>query len=95
MGLIKLYWKIIPVNKRRHCLFKESCSNYIYRLTQTDGFCSGIKALVERYMQCRPGYTLVINEETKTCELRLKNGKIIGNDKIALNLFPSEEFCPF
>ena len=57
--LIKCYWRLIPASARRSCLFKESCSNYVYRIAKKKGLYAGIKALRYRYMHCRSGYTIL------------------------------------
>ena len=52
---IQLYW-LIPKGKRARCIFKETCSHYIYRITKQQGFKKGISALKERKVKCKPGY---------------------------------------
>ena len=37
LTIIKLYWKIIPIHKRKKCLFKVSCSQYVYKKTKKRG----------------------------------------------------------
>jgi len=88
-GLIKLYWKIIPLHKRRPCVFEETCSNYVYRTTNEQGFLKGLLALNKRFHQCRPGYKL-LKDETNNCYiLLLKDGSIIKDDKISRTLLPT------
>ncbi len=55
---IRAYWVIWPTQWKRKCLFKESCSRYVYRITLTSGMTSGIKALIRRSRVCRPGYKI-------------------------------------
>ena len=57
--IIQLYWKYIPASKRKQCIFKESCSHYVYNITKTKGFFAGVKALKYRYKHCRSGYTMI------------------------------------
>lgn len=57
--VIKMYWKYIPASKRKRCIFKESCSHYVYNITKTKGFFAGVKALQYRYKHCRSGYTVL------------------------------------
>jgi hypothetical protein len=59
--LLKFYQLFIPKLFRRECLFKESCSNYVYRLTKENGFSIGINALKYRIHQCKPNYFLIKN----------------------------------
>ncbi|WP_089370120.1 membrane protein insertion efficiency factor YidD [Dokdonia pacifica] len=57
--IIRLYWKLIPASRRKRCLFKESCSHYVYNITKTKGLLAGIRAFLYRYKHCRSGYTIV------------------------------------
>jgi uncharacterized protein len=82
--MIRLYWKLIPEDRRGHCLFCETCSRHVYRITSEKGLIAGIKAFILRFKQCRPGYMLFF----KDCmfELHVKNGDIIEENKISKNL---------
>ncbi len=59
ISLIKLYWLLIPKHKRRKCLFKKSCSSYVYDVTKTYGLISGLKALKFRINNCNPQYRII------------------------------------
>ena len=59
---IRIYW-LLPKKYRRHCLFKESCSHYVYNITFSGGFLNGIKALKQRIKQCRPGYQILFDNQ--------------------------------
>jgi len=62
--LIKSYWLLIPPRKRNRCLFNKSCSQYVFKTTQEQGFFKGLKALRFRWKHCRPGYYIVsVNSE--------------------------------
>ena len=82
--IIKLYWKIIPEKKRRSCLFKESCSHYVYRHTTEYGFFSGIIALKLRVKKCRKGYQLYSGNTG--FEMKLADGSIIKEEEISPNI---------
>jgi uncharacterized protein len=82
--LIELYWKIIPPDRRRSCLFKETCSHYVYRQTCEYGFFKGIKALRTRMKKCRKGYQLYTGN--KGFELKLVDGSIVDEEEISPNL---------
>ncbi len=88
-GLIKLYWKFIPLHKRRPCVFNETCSNYVYRTTKEQGFIKGLLAFNERIDQCRPGYKLIKDEKNNSYQLYLKDGSIIKDDNISPTLLPT------
>ncbi|WP_366914024.1 membrane protein insertion efficiency factor YidD [Niabella sp.] len=53
--IIRLYW-LTPEKNRRRCLFKETCSRYVYRITRQQGLRAGLAALKDRRRKCRPGY---------------------------------------
>ena len=57
--IIKSYWFLIPPSKRNKCIFEESCSNYVFKTTENEGFFKGFKALIERFNSCRPGYNII------------------------------------
>lgn len=59
-----MYWLIIPKHKRRKCLFKKSCSRYVYDTTKSEGFISGLRALKFRINNCNPHYSIMeLNKE--------------------------------
>ncbi|MGJ8743596.1 membrane protein insertion efficiency factor YidD [Polaribacter sp.] len=70
--IIKIYWKTIPVSKRNKCLFKESCSNYVFKITKKEGFIKGFKALIKRINNCKPGYN-IIDIESQTYIITANN----------------------
>lgn len=86
LGLIQLYWKLIPIDKRMVCLFRESCSNYIYRITKQNGLIKGLIALRYRTLLCKPKYLLIKHNES--FELKLNDGTILNQDEISIFLLP-------
>ncbi len=64
---IRLYW-LVPQKNRRRCLFKETCSKYVYRITRQQGLTEGIKALKDRHKKCRPGYYYINNTEVRMAD---------------------------
>lgn len=56
--IIKCYWQVVPPHKRRYCLFRESCSRYVFRVVLEQGSIQGFKAFARRYRTCRPGYQI-------------------------------------
>ncbi|MCB0387772.1 MAG: membrane protein insertion efficiency factor YidD [Winogradskyella sp.] len=58
IAIIKFYWFLKPVSLKPRCIYHESCSNYVYRITLHKGFKFGLKALIKRYHSCRSGYYL-------------------------------------
>ena len=84
--IIRLYWFFISESNRKSCLFAESCSRYVYRITNKEGFWAGIKAFKSRYKKCRPGYKVVYNPMDGTTELHLVDGTILKGEEISDNL---------
>jgi uncharacterized protein len=84
LTVIIIYWKIIPEKKRRSCLFKETCSHYVYRHTSEYGFFKGITALLLRMKKCRKGYQLYSGDNG--FEMKLTDGSIIKEEEISLNI---------
>lgn len=64
MLIIRIYW-VLPNKWKRKCLFKESCSHHVYRITREQGFVNGYKSLVNRYKVCRPFYTFYNTDDGK------------------------------
>ena len=79
LKLIKAYWFIIPESKRNCCIFRESCSRYVYRKIIEDGFFYGLKAFRFRYQNCRPGYQLIILEK-EVIMITVKNEIFLEKD---------------
>lgn len=81
---IKIYWLTVPKSKRRCCVFHESCSKYVFRITKEDGLVKGIKALAYRFNACRPGYSLILREEKVS--VHLATGGFLKIDEASENL---------
>jgi len=84
LALINLYWVCIPESKRRKCLFKTSCSNYVYTVTKTEGFFSGIKALRFRVKNCNPNYSIISIDGEKI--LVTKTNQILKKEELNNNI---------
>jgi uncharacterized protein len=72
---------VVPEKKRRSCLFKETCSHYVYRHTTEDGFFKGVIALRQRTKKCRKGYQLYTGLEG--FEMELADGTVLKEDEIS------------
>jgi uncharacterized protein len=79
--IIKLYW-LIPAKHRRECLFKESCSKYVYRITSEQGFLEGMKSLKKRINQCSGGYATFKIENQEM--VLLKDKTIVPRDQTTI-----------
>lgn len=75
---------VFSERKRRGCLFKETCSHYVYRHTVEGGFFKGIGALWQRIKKCRKGYQLYSG--LQGFEMELADGSVIKEDEIAPRL---------
>jgi putative component of membrane protein insertase Oxa1/YidC/SpoIIIJ protein YidD len=76
---IKAYWFLIPPQKRNKCLFKQSCSQYVYNIAIKEGGLKGVKALAYRYTHCRPGYDIIKEKNVKLL-ISAKNGVFTSNE---------------
>ncbi|AFL79710.1 hypothetical protein Aeqsu_0184 [Aequorivita sublithincola DSM 14238] len=80
---IKYYWRFVPESKRRKCLFKTSCSHYVYQQTKEKGIQDGLRALIFRINNCNNQYQIIE----------------IGDEKIMLTktnkIFPEKELSDF
>jgi uncharacterized protein len=59
---IQAYWAFWPRRWKRTCLYRETCSRFVYRTTQEDGCIAGLRALTCRYFTCRPQYSIEVEE---------------------------------
>lgn len=80
---IRSYWILVPVKHRRKCIFKNSCSQYVYQEAETKGAISGFKAFVYRYKSCRPGFICYLNPITGQIEMLLLTGEVVDEGQIA------------
>ena len=79
--IIQLYWKLVPEDRRRSCIFRLSCSHYVYEVVQSRGATQGLKAFVSRWRQCRPGYSVVPNYQS--LRVLLRDGSVADESDIA------------
>ena len=59
---IELYWRLIVPERRRRCIFRESCSLHVHRITRDQGVIKGISAFARRFRRCRGGYAVTFDE---------------------------------
>jgi putative component of membrane protein insertase Oxa1/YidC/SpoIIIJ protein YidD len=59
IALVKFYQKVHFGRASGKCLFRESCSSYVHRITFQRGFISGLRALSQRFRVCRSGYFII------------------------------------
>jgi putative component of membrane protein insertase Oxa1/YidC/SpoIIIJ protein YidD len=81
--IIRLYWNFIPQSKRRKCIFKKSCSNYVFEITQKEGFIRGLKAFQFRYKNCRGNFQIFKNPINNQIQMILPSQLIIDREEIS------------
>jgi putative component of membrane protein insertase Oxa1/YidC/SpoIIIJ protein YidD len=81
-----MYWNCIPPAKRKKCIFKKSCSNYVFEVTQKEGFISGLKAFSFRYKNCRGNFQIFKNPINDKIQMILPSQIIIEREEIAERL---------
>jgi uncharacterized protein len=81
--VIKLYWLLIPEYKRKNCIFRISCSRFVYNQTKEKGFVAGLLSLKERFQTCRPNHHVKYLENEDLVILRLNNGTVLLEDEIS------------
>jgi len=82
IGVIHLY-RSLPHCFKRKCLFKETCSLHVLRMTRESGFRMGIRNLRIRMAQCRTGYVVLFDGDVKHWVVRFANGSIAGRAEVA------------
>nr|BFF37363.1 hypothetical protein BACT7_22250 [Tenacibaculum mesophilum] len=83
---IKAYWKFKPKDKPACCIFRKSCSHYVYEETKRKGILAGVKALKYRLNNCTYGYELYLNPISEKKQMLLKNGEVLEEEEIAKRL---------
>jgi putative component of membrane protein insertase Oxa1/YidC/SpoIIIJ protein YidD len=81
--IIRMYWILIPESNRRQCIFKKSCSNYVFEVTQKEGFIKGLKAFQFRYKNCRGNFSIYQNPIENKIQMILPSQLIIEKEEIA------------
>lgn len=80
---IKLYWILVPKSKRRKCIFRKSCSRYVYDKAIDEGIIPGLKALQYRYSNCRSGFHIIENPINKQTQIILPNNTLLQECEIS------------
>jgi putative component of membrane protein insertase Oxa1/YidC/SpoIIIJ protein YidD len=80
--LIKIYWWGIPPSKRRKCIFRTSCSKYVYEKALNEGLISGLKAFRYRFQNCRSGAYITENPYGEI-QIILPNQQILNEEEVS------------
>ena len=83
---IRMYWILIPQNKRRKCIFKKSCSNHVFEITKKEGLLKGLDAFWFRFQNCRGDFEVFVNPHNSKTQMQLPSGLIIEEQEIAERL---------
>ena len=75
LAMIRLYWRIVPESRRRQCLFRETCSRYVYRQARESGVRGAFLAAYRRLRACRPGFQVQVRDYT--FEVVCRDGTVI------------------
>jgi putative component of membrane protein insertase Oxa1/YidC/SpoIIIJ protein YidD len=84
--IIRLYWFSKSKYRKPKCIFRKSCSNYVYEITQQQGFLKGLKSFVFRYKNCRGNFEIFKNPINNKTNLLLPSRIIIEENEIAERL---------
>ena len=83
---IRLYWQLVPVQWKRKCLFNETCSRHVYRITRQYGVSAGLSALYGRFRRCRPGYT--IRPVDGALQFVSREGTVVSWQELSAHIMP-------
>lgn len=84
LGAIRAYWRLVPPQRRRTCLFAKSCSRHVYDLTSQEGAAAGLRGLRDRFSACRSGYALLaLRDEDGGALVRLADGRVVRLDDMS------------
>lgn len=86
LNIIRIYWLLIPTNKRRKCIFNKSCSHHVFEEIKTNGVKSGIKELQFRIKNCHPEFDIFTDLKTGRKKIILKTGIVLDEYHIAERL---------
>jgi putative component of membrane protein insertase Oxa1/YidC/SpoIIIJ protein YidD len=84
--IIRFYWFSKSKSSKPKCIFRKSCSHYVYEITQERGFLKGLKAFLFRYKNCRGDIQLFKNPINNKINMLLPSRIIIKEDEIAERL---------
>ena len=71
---VRMYRVVVPPQRRRSCLFRESCSQHVERIAAQHGDIAALSAAWRRFRACRPGYSFEVDAQTTVWELVCVDG---------------------
>lgn len=84
--IIRMYWLIKSKKSKPKCIFKKSCSHYVYEEALRHGFLRGLKAFYFRYKNCRSGFEVFKNPISNDVQILLPSGSIVDSKEIVERL---------
>lgn len=73
---IRFYQKL-PDRHKRRCIFRDTCSRHVQRVTETHGVAAGLRAYQARMRVCRPVASLELDEEGTPSVALLADGSLV------------------
>ena len=68
---IRMYRRSLGrIRRTARCLFRESCSCYVERVAEEQGFIAACQAMSLRLRSCRPGYAIIVTDAAISAECR-------------------------
>lgn len=86
LRLIQLYRRCIPPEKRRRCLFRESCSEHVERVARERGGFAALKAFLARARSCKPGYSFEWSTNSGAWQLLCADGSKIPAARVSAHV---------
>ena len=79
---VESYWRLTNPARRRPCLFRETCSRHVYRITRDCGVRKGMMAFLQRLRQCRVGYAVEFDGQSEPF-LRLADRSVVQSPELS------------
>ncbi|MDR2284817.1 MAG: membrane protein insertion efficiency factor YidD [Sphingobacterium sp.] len=86
LAVIKVYWLIIPRDRRCKCIFRHSCSKFVFDVTRREGFMAGSRVLLFRMRNCNGHFDIITDHGSGERKMYLKGGAVVGETDIAERL---------
>jgi uncharacterized protein len=77
---IEHYWNTVPEDKRKICIYRITCSKFVYNKFNNNGFVSGILAYFYRMKSCNHKY--IISHKNNMVIIKDSQGNIIEENEI-------------
>jgi putative component of membrane protein insertase Oxa1/YidC/SpoIIIJ protein YidD len=77
---IEYYWNTVPEKKRKICIYRITCSRFVYNEFHNNGFIPGLLAYFYRMKSCNHGYTISLKKNMVI--IKDSQGHIIEENEI-------------